>query len=139
MIYDTLVVVAILMFAGGIGVGVIASLSYLNIIDTSGYQDIADYIVFSPIGIFYQLYLLAIYIGFYLYFWCKGGQTLGMRAWRLKVVAHDGSTITVMQGLIRLASAAFGLGNLLVPFDGKNDAFQDFISGTQMIVMPTVK
>ena len=38
-----------------------------------------------------QAALLAVWIAFYVYFWSKQGQTLGMRAWRLAVADESGA------------------------------------------------
>ncbi|MCF6188750.1 MAG: RDD family protein [Desulfobulbaceae bacterium] len=52
-----------------------------------------------------QLYLLAAPIAFYCGFWTHGGQTLGMRAWRLRVVGPDGGRIGLRQALLRCLAA----------------------------------
>lgn len=49
----------------------------------------------------YQAYLLAIVASFFIYFWRRGGQTLGMRAWRLQAVSQDGRPLTMKQAVIR--------------------------------------
>jgi uncharacterized RDD family membrane protein YckC len=40
-----------------------------------------------------QVYFFTIGLGFFGWFWTHGGQTLGMRSWRLKVQRLDGSTL----------------------------------------------
>lgn len=70
--------------------------------------------------------------------WRRTGQTLGMRAWRLKVVAHDGSRITWMQALKRVLAAMlswllFGAGWLWILFDREALALHDRLSGTRMV------
>jgi len=73
---------------------------------------------------------------FYVYFWCKGGQTIGMRAWRLKVRNLDGTQITKPQALIRAITALLGLGNLLVLVDFKNKrSLQDYLAKTEVITL----
>ena len=66
-------------------------------------------------GIIFQLYLLSIVIIFFCYFWHKQGQTLGMQAWKIKLVDNDGNNPSLKQCLLRLAYASvslscFGLG-----------------------------
>lgn len=51
----------------------------------------------------YQFYLLAICFLFYGGFWVRGGQTLGMRTWRIKLVRQDGGPITWTIALKRFA------------------------------------
>ncbi|HSD96209.1 MAG TPA: RDD family protein [Sulfuricaulis sp.] len=89
----------------------------------------------------YQLYLLAICFLFYGGFWVRGGQTLGMRTWRIKLVRSDGGSITWMIALKRFAYAllsllCFGLGFLWVLYDRDKLAWHDRWSGTRLILIP---
>lgn len=38
---------------------------------------------------------------FFIGFWVYGGQTLGMRAWRLRIEDHAGNALTIRHGLVR--------------------------------------
>lgn len=49
----------------------------------------------------YQLSLLLILVAYYVYSLKNGGQTIGMRAWRLKIVAED-EAISLLQAVGRL-------------------------------------
>lgn len=76
---------------------------------------------------------------FFAWFWTHGGQTLGMRAWRLKLVAADGSSATLKQALVRYAAAwlsllAAGLGYLWVLIDKDGLAWHDRLSGTRLLI-----
>ena len=89
----------------------------------------------------YQLYLLAVSFFFYAGFWTHGGQTLGMRAWRLKVVCNGGGPITWAIALKRFAYAllsllCLGLGFLWVIFDQNKLAWHDRWSETRLILLP---
>jgi uncharacterized RDD family membrane protein YckC len=37
-----------------------------------------------------QLFLLAVFAAYFLWCWLRGGQTLAMKAWRIRLVAKDG-------------------------------------------------
>jgi len=52
-----------------------------------------------------QLYLLAVIAAFYTFFWTRGGQTLGMRTWRIQVVRDDGGPLALSDALRRFAWA----------------------------------
>lgn len=78
---------------------------------------------------------------FFTWFWTHGGQTLGMRAWRMKVVAVDGKAVTWPQALRRFAGAVlsatcFGLGYLWIVFDPHRRSWHDRLSSTRLIVLP---
>jgi uncharacterized RDD family membrane protein YckC len=70
--------------------------------------------------------------------WRRGGQTLGMRPWRLKVVGDDGGSVALpaLWGRYAWASVslfAAGLGFLWSLFDGERRALHDRLSGTRLV------
>lgn len=78
---------------------------------------------------------------FFVFSWSRGGMTLGMQAWRLRVQASDGHSLNFKQCLIRCAAAwvsllAFGLGYLWVLFDSERRSWPDIASNTQTVVLP---
>ncbi|MBA2781212.1 RDD family protein [Billgrantia kenyensis] len=88
-----------------------------------------------------QLLLLAGAFVFFAFFWMRGGMTLGMQAWRLRVQTLDGYTITQVQCLVRylvawVSLAAFGLGYLWILFDREGRSWPDIASGTRVVVLP---
>lgn len=87
----------------------------------------------------YQALLTLTALGFYLWFWRKGGQTLGMRAWCLRLVDEEGETPTLRAMLRRALWAVpswglFGLGVLAMYLDHERRALHDRLSGTRVIV-----
>jgi uncharacterized RDD family membrane protein YckC len=92
----------------------------------------------------YQLYLLAICFFYYTGFWVRGGQTLGLRTWRLRLVRTEGGPITWAIALKRFASAwlsllCLGLGFLWVMYDRDKRAWHDRLSGTKLIQLPKIQ
>ncbi len=86
-----------------------------------------------------QVYLVAAPVAFYSWFWTHGGQTLGMRAWRLRLVSADAGPVTLRQALLRCAAAvlsclAFGLGYWWILFDPDKAAWHDRLSGTFVVL-----
>lgn len=74
----------------------------------------------------YQIYLLAVAFAFFGWFWTHGGQTLGMRAWRLKLIAGDGRPPGWYQALVRYLCMLIpwllvGLGLEFVSYPGAAD------------------
>ncbi|GAB3753830.1 RDD family protein [Lysobacter olei] len=70
--------------------------------------------------------------------WRRGGQTLGMRPWRLQVVAVDGGPATLRALRIRytvgtLSVLAAGLGFWWAWFDRDRLTWHDRISGTRLV------
>jgi len=72
--------------------------------------------------------------GFFLWFWRRGGQTLGMRAWRLRIYSTVEEPMTWPRLLIRLVASLGGLGTLLVLFDFKHkQSLQDRLAKTEVL------
>jgi len=130
-IYDLFALMAVLMLAGIVAVLAVIIATNMGVVDLSTYQDEADYLSQSNL---FASYLGFVVVGFYSYFWCKGGQTIGMKAWRLRVQNSDGSNISFTQSLIRVATSALGLGNILALLKGRN-AFQDLWAECEVIVL----
>lgn len=129
--YDVFMVAALLMLATVLAIIIVAVSNQLGLVNLSTHTDIADYLANSAV---FAAYLALVIITFYGYFWCHGGQTLGMKAWRLRLQKRDGSNITFTQALIRMATSAFGLGNIAALF--KNSmAFQDLWAECEMVVL----
>lgn len=89
----------------------------------------------------FQFYLLVVAFLFFGWFWVHGGQTLGMRAWRLRVVNRAGGAVSWSQALLRFLAALlswvpFGAGYLWVLADRDRCTWHDRLSGTRMIVIP---
>lgn len=79
--------------------------------------------------------------GFYLWFWCKSGQTLGMLAWRLRVQDLNGDRLSPARALLRwlLAWPAFfclGLGYVWLVADKNGDALHDRLSHSRVVILP---
>lgn len=79
--------------------------------------------------------------GFYIWFWMRTGQTLGMIAWRIKAVSRTGGLMSLQQGVLRwvLAWPAFfvlGAGYLWRYMDPNGDALHDKYSGTRVVLLP---
>jgi uncharacterized RDD family membrane protein YckC len=95
----------------------------------------------SPLhALLMQLYLLAVICGFYVFFWTHGGQTLGMRAWRFRVIRDDGGNLATGDALRRFAWGAVsllpaGLGLLWVLIDRDGLAWHDRWSKSRLVML----
>ena len=136
LIYDALVVSALLIIAGFIGMAVAKLLLLTGLASVPVGEDAVWLLTRHPLSLIYTFWLAFVICGFYTWFWTRAGQTIGMRAWRLRIQNKDGSNIRITQALIRLATAAFGLGNLLCLFNCKQPrAFQDLWAECEVIVL----
>jgi uncharacterized RDD family membrane protein YckC len=95
----------------------------------------------SPGNPLYRLTLIAIAATFFCGFWSKDGQTLGMRAWRLKLTRPDGTPVSGRQALLRFACACLsaiplGLGFFWVLFSRERLSWHDRWSDTRIQLLP---
>lgn len=81
---------------------------------------------------------------FYSFFWRRGGQTLGMRAWRLRLINTTGKPLSLTQCLLRFmcaipSLALFGLGYFWLWFDKDKQTWHDKFSETKVVQEPKTK
>jgi uncharacterized RDD family membrane protein YckC len=86
----------------------------------------------------YQLFLLAQAAAFFIVFWSHGGQTLGMRAWHIRVERSDGNDLDAVLAAKRFALAtlsalALGMGFLWMLIDREHLAWHDRLTGTRVV------
>jgi uncharacterized RDD family membrane protein YckC len=73
---------------------------------------------------------------YYGYCWHKGGQTLGYRTWRLKLVKEDGSLLGWMDCLVRALLSFGGLANLWAFIDKDNRGWHDIAVDAYLVQLP---
>lgn len=86
----------------------------------------------------FSTYLFFICFFFYGWFWTHGGQTLGMRAWKIRVQQRNGGDITWWQAMQRFLVAivswlALGLGFLWMLIDRDKMTWHDRYSETVLV------
>ncbi|MEE4203172.1 MAG: RDD family protein [Halieaceae bacterium] len=126
MIYDTLLIVPLLMAAT-------AGLLALHRFNGGAETPLPPWQV--------QASGLIVTAFFYTIFWRKSGQTLGMQAWRIKLVGADGQAVSGSQILRRLISVPLsmlpaGLGYWWCLWDPERKSWHDRLSGTRLIMLP---
>jgi uncharacterized RDD family membrane protein YckC len=57
----------------------------------------------------FSFYILTVCFFFYGWFWTHGGQTLGMRAWKIRLQSCNGGNVTGRQALLRFSLASIWL------------------------------
>ena len=123
MLYDSLLIIALFFLTGFIWVPL------------SG--DVVT-------GVAFQLTLLAEVIAFFGYCWGKQGETLGRRAWKIRILSDEGALPTTQQIGLRLliapvSLACFGLGYAWLFFGKDKQTWQDKVSGTYVVHLPERK
>lgn len=85
-----------------------------------------------------QPYLVVLAGAYFAWQWVRGGRTLAMKTWRLRVVARDGTPLTWRNALARYSFALagtllFGAGFLWALVDRERLFLHDRLAGTQIV------
>lgn len=117
--YDLLVVVALLMLVTAAVIGARRGVGI------------------EPGSAWFQALLLAAWWLYFALSWTRGGQTVGMRAWRLVVTDRNGDAIGIGRSSFRFVAAAVstlaaGLGFFWAVVDRDGLTWHDRASGTRL-------
>ena len=129
LLYDTFLIIPLIIAANALLMAIYVNL-FMNF-DTT--QEIR-----LPAGAVQVVVILCIAL-FYWIFWRRGGQTLGMQAWRIKLVSNQGAQSTASQIALRLVGALLSgviLGILWKYLDRDGYYWHDRLSKTHLILLP---
>ncbi len=85
-----------------------------------------------------QLYLALVAGAYFVWQWRRGGRTLPMKTWRLRVVARGGGTLSLRQAVLRYCVAlagllAFGSGFAWAIVDREHQFLHDRLAGSRIV------
>lgn len=90
-----------------------------------------------------QLWMFVVLGLYFVWFWQKGGQTLAMKTWHIKLIRLDGKAVTWLQAILRyLLCYLFtltGIAFIYSFFDKKAQFPQDRLLKTQLICTKSSK
>jgi len=86
----------------------------------------------------YTFYLLSIWFFYLAWCWHKGGMTVGMRAWHVKIEDESGNRPDWGKATIRflaslLSATAVGIGFAWALLDSRKRTWHDILSGTRLV------
>lgn len=127
MLYDTLLVAALLFFAT------------VPFIAVRGGEPVE-----AGDGLAYRIVLAIVVYAFFVGFWSRSGRTLGMQSWGLQLETAEGQVPSFAQASVRFLSALIswlpvGLGFLWQLWDPQNLTWHDKISKTRIVHYPRAK
>jgi uncharacterized RDD family membrane protein YckC len=96
----------------------------------------ADRIAARPL---LQIYLFAVAAAYFIWQWRRGGQTLAMKTWRIRIVTREGAPLALRHALSRFLFAAagallVGAGFLWALLDREGLFLHDRLAGTKIIM-----
>jgi uncharacterized RDD family membrane protein YckC len=88
-----------------------------------------------------QLWVLVVCGAYFVWFWTRGGQTLPMKTWNLRLARTDGAALTWQLAVLRYLLAvvglfAAGLGFAWALFDRDRQFLHDRLCGTSIVEGP---
>ena len=95
-----------------------------------------------PAGtVWYEASLVAIAFAYCGFSWTRGGQTVGMKSWRIRVVTREATLVDWRRSALRfvaswLSLAPAGLGYWWALVDRERCCWHDRLSGTRVICAP---
>lgn len=92
MVYETLLVLAVVFVGAAIATAAARGL------------------IAGPARVATQVFLVALLSAYFVASWRRGGQTLPMKAWKLRLVSADGGAVSLPRALFRFALAATIIG-----------------------------
>jgi len=80
-----------------------------------------------------QLFIFTVYAAYFLWCWLRGGQTLAMKAWHIRLV-----DVTPGKALVRLlvATLLFPFSIVWALFDHERQFLHDRLAGTRLVSVP---
>ena len=97
---------------------------------------------FTPAGWLLWLHVFLVLGGYFVWYWRRGGQTLAMQTWRLKIVdASEGRIASRGRSCLRYALAwpsvlLGGIGLLWALVDRDRQFLHDRLAGTCIVLLP---
>lgn len=85
------------------------------------------------------LHLSMVLLGYFVWFWRHGGQTLAMKTWKIRLEsALTANTVTLPQAFLRFALCwpsllFFGAGLVWAVFDRERQFLHDRLAGTRLV------
>lgn len=121
MVYESLLAFAIVFFAG-----------LLFYSARNGQLD-------GPIRNLFQIYLAAILGIYFVGCWHRGGQTLAMKTWKLRLISADGGPPSIRRAILRYmlacpSIALAGTGLVWAVFDRDRQFLHDRLAGTRIVM-----
>lgn len=119
LFYELVLLLAVLMFA---------ALIFLSILGDA---------TTVPKRYFFQIYLWLIGAAYFVWNWTRGGQTLAMQTWRIRLTGRHGEALTPSLAMKRyvLASLFFGVSFIWALFDREGCYLHDRLSGTRLSLL----
>jgi len=133
LLYDILILIAVSMLA----TAMFQAFSYALFYENEAFDESFLKAGLGHLKVWLQMTLVAIYFAYYHFSFVHGGQTIGMKSWKIQLKSRN-ARLTVTQTLTRFILAwpsflLFGLGYLYALKDAHCHSIPDKFSGTEIV------
>jgi uncharacterized RDD family membrane protein YckC len=129
-VYDLLASLAVFILALLIG----KLISYVVTLPWSlSSETVSNFLSHNPL---WFIYLAASVQYYYVWCWVKGGQTVGMRTWRLMLCKPNGDFLSWKEAYIRSFFSLGGLSHIWGLIDADNRGLHDLLPNSRVILLP---
>ncbi|MBE0483474.1 MAG: RDD family protein [Bacterioplanes sp.] len=127
-VYDGLIVIALYILLGGLFITAISKLM--------GAEQLIE---LTPAPALTMLFVICFF--YYSHSWLRGGQTVGMKAWQIKLVNENPRSLQVSQCMLRTGTGffsiiLFGAGFWWILIDKQHRTWHDIASLTRVVHIP---
>ena len=127
ILYDTLLVIPLFMAAAGVWVAVLGPTDSISEPAVPAYLQWCSWLV-----------ILMVFFGV---FWRRAGQTLGMQAWRIKLITDSGEPLSWRSVILRVVGAViaalpFAAGYFWRYIRPHRRYWHDYLSRTRLVCLP---
>ncbi len=138
IIYDLFLLIAV-FFAVGIPLSILTTFIFNA---GNAITEEHRFYLLNQVIILGSLFIASVF--FYGWFWTHGGQTLGMKTWRIMLISNNAQRISWKQAIQRYFAAilswlVLGMGFLLSLLDDKKRCWHDMLSGTSLVQLEKPK
>jgi uncharacterized RDD family membrane protein YckC len=86
-----------------------------------------------------QTFIVAVFAAYFLWCWLRGGQTLAMKTWRIRLVAPGRERVpagvALLRFLLALVFVPTGIAWVWAFFDRERQFLHDRVAGTRLVVV----
>ncbi|WP_044618680.1 RDD family protein [Gynuella sunshinyii] len=126
--YDLIVVCGILMITGFIIIPIYHGLTHEDSVPAGNWL--------------FRIILYLVVFGYYAFSWLRGGQTIGMKSWKLRLVSDTHKPMTLPKLFIRFVGGQLSfsialIGYLMLLIGPRHRMLHDLISGSHIVSLQT--
>ncbi|MGB0495938.1 MAG: RDD family protein [Kangiellaceae bacterium] len=129
-IYDLLGALGIFVLALAVGQ------TFIYLVTLPWFSEFNDVALATSTNILWAAYLFGTVQFYYVWCWVKGGQTVGMKTWRLQVYKANGELLSYKEAYLRSFLSFGGISSMWALIDKEKRGLQDLLVDSRVVELP---